>query len=258
MLKSTKLVTHTDPKSPIAEAYRILRTNIEFSSTDRKIKVILVTSSGPAEGKSTTAANMAIAMAEANRRVLLIDCDLRKPSIHRMFGLVNIKGLTNILVEGLEYSEITNVTEVENLEVITSGPKPPNPSELLGSQRMKEFLDKVREDYDVIIIDTPPVLPVTDAAVLSQYVDGVVLVAGYGLTTFDAAVQAKASLQKVNARILGVVLNGVPTDKRGGYYYYYYYYYDEHGRKQRRRKSTVEKPLSMDGISVSRSEGMNL
>lgn len=257
-MRTTGLVTHADPKSPVAEAYRILRTNIEFSSTDRKIKVILVTSSGPAEGKSTTAANMAIAMAEANRRVLLIDCDLRKPAIHRMFGLVNIKGLTNILVEGLEYSDITNVTEVENLEVITSGPKPPNPAELLGSQRMKELLDKVREDYDVVIIDTPPVLPVTDAAVLSQYVDGVVLVAGYGLTTFEAAAQAKASLQKVNAKILGVVLNGVPTDRRGGYYYYYYYYYDEHGRKKKRRSSTMQQPISMDGMSVSRSEGMNL
>ena len=257
-MRSTNLVIHADKKSPIAEAYRILRTNIEFSSTDRKVKVILVTSSGPSEGKTTTASNMAIAMAEANRRVLLIDCDLRKPAVHRMFGLVNVKGLTNILVEGLEYSNITNVTEVDNLEIITSGPKPPNPAELLGSHRMKEFLDKVREGYDVIIIDAPPILPVTDAAVLSQYVDGVVLVAGYGLTTFDAAIQAKASLQKVNARILGVVLNGVPTDKRGGYYYYYYYYYDEHGRKHKRKKSTVEKPLSMDGISVSRSEGMNL
>lgn len=257
-MRSTNLVIHADKKSPIAEAYRILRTNIEFSSTDRKVKVILVTSSGPSEGKTTTASNMAIAMAEANRRVLLIDCDLRKPAVHRLFGLVNVKGLTNILVEGIEYSNITNVTEVENLEIITSGPKPPNPAELLGSNKMKEFLDNVREGYDVVIIDAPPILPVTDAAVLSQYVDGVILVAGYGLTTFDAAVQAKASLQKVNARILGVVLNGVPVDRRGGYYYYYYYYYDEHGRKQRRRKSTVEKSLSMDGISVSRSEGMNL
>ena len=257
-MRSTNLVIHADKKSPVAEAYRILRTNIEFSSTDRKVKVILVTSSGPGEGKTTTASNMAIAMAEANRRVLLIDCDLRKPAVHRMFGLVNVKGLTNILVEGLEYSNITNVTEVDNLEIITSGPKPPNPAELLGSNKMKEFLDNVREGYDVVIIDAPPILPVTDAAVLSQYVDGVILVAGYGLTTFDAAIQAKASLQKVNARILGVVLNGVPTDKRGGYYYYYYYYYDEHGRKHKRKKSTVEKPLSMDGISVSRSEGMNL
>ena len=257
-MRSTNLVIHADKKSPVAEAYRILRTNIEFSSTDRKVKVILVTSSGPSEGKTTTASNMAIAMAEANRRVLLIDCDLRKPAVHRLFGLVNVKGLTNILVEGIEYSNITNVTEVENLEIITSGPKPPNPAELLGSNKMKEFLDNVREGYDVVIIDAPPILPVTDAAVLSQYVDGVILVAGYGLTTFDAAIQAKASLQKVNARILGVVLNGVPTDKRGGYYYYYYYYYDEYGRKHKRKKSTVEKPLSMDGISVSRSEGMNL
>lgn len=251
-------MTHADPKSPVAEAYRILRTNIEFSSTDRKIKVILVTSSGPAEGKSTTAANTAIAMADANRRVLLIDCDLRKPAIHRMFGLVNIKGLTNILVEGIEYSDITNVTEVENLEIITSGPKPPNPAELLGSRRMKEFLDRVREDYDVVIIDAPPVLPVTDAAVLSQYVDGVILVAGYGVTTFEAAAQAKASLQKVNARILGVVLNGAPVDRGGGYYYYYYYYYDEQGRKKKRRSSAVQQSVSVDGIPSFKSEGIDL
>nr|PZN11336.1 MAG: capsular biosynthesis protein [Caldicoprobacter oshimai] len=257
-MRSVNLVTHADPKSPVAEAYRILRTNIEFSSTDRKIKVILVTSSGPAEGKSTTAANTAIAMADANRRVLLIDCDLRKPAIHRMFGLVNIKGLTNILVEGIEYSDITNVTDVENLEIITSGPKPPNPAELLGSRRMKEFLDRVREDYDVVIIDAPPVLPVTDAAVLSQYVDGVILVAGYGVTTFEAAAQAKASLQKVNARILGVVLNGAPVDRGGGYYYYYYYYYDEQGRKKKRRSSAVQQSVSVDGIPSFKSEGIDL
>ncbi|NLO83100.1 MAG: CpsD/CapB family tyrosine-protein kinase [Clostridiales bacterium] len=256
MLKFSKLVTFENPKSPVAEAYRILRTNIQFSSPDRDLKVILITSSSPDEGKSITAANMAIAMAQSNMRVLLIDCDLRKPAIHRAFGLVNMKGITNILVEGIDYGKLTNVTEVENLEIITSGPKPPNPSELLGSRKMKEFLDAVRGNYDIVIVDTSPVLPVADAAVLCQYVDGVVMVSGYGVATYDAVLQAKANLEKVNARILGVVLNGVPITRNGGYYYYYYY--DESGKKKKgsRRRTTGDRPLSVDGITSG--EGANL
>jgi len=256
-LKLSGLVSHVNPKSPVAEAYRILRTNIQFSSPDRELKIILITSSRTDEGKSTTVANLAVTMAQSNMRVLLIDCDLRKPVIHRTFGLVNIKGLTNVLVEGIDYNAVINVTEVENLDIITSGPKPPNPAELLGSKKMEEFLYSVRQNYDIVIVDTPPVLPVTDAAVLCQYADGVVLVAGYGLATYDAVLQAKANLEKVNARILGVVLNGVPVTRNGGYYYYYYYY-DETGtsKNQRRRRSTGDLPLSANGTTSG--EGANV
>jgi len=243
-LRLSRLIPHADPKSPVAEAYRILRTNIQFSSPDRKLKVILITSSMPDEGKSLTAANLAVTMAQSNMRVLLIDCDLRKPVVHRNFGLVNMKGLTNVLVEGIDYNTVINMTEIDNLEVITSGPKPPNPAELLGSRRMEKFLYSVRQDYDIVIVDTPPVLPVTDAAVLCQYADGVVMVTGYGLATYDSVLQAKANLEKVNARILGVVLNGVPITRNGGYYYYY----DETGtgKKRRKRRSSGDLSLSVD------------
>ena len=154
MLKYTELIAKTNPKSPIAETYRVLRTNIQFSSPDRELKVILITSSGPDEGKSITSSNLAITMAQSNMKVLLIDCDLRKPSVHRAFGLVNMKGLTNVLVEGIDYSSVINVTDVENLHIITSGPKPPNPAELLGSRKMEEFLRAVRKI--IYNSDTPP------------------------------------------------------------------------------------------------------
>lgn len=226
MIKSTRpvtVVTHDDNKSPIAEAYKALRTNIQFSLTDANggLKVLMITSSGPGEGKSTTAANLAVTMAHSDQRVLLVDCDLRRPVIHRAFGLVNGKGLTNILVEGIDYKRLVQTTFVENLGVITSGPKPPNPSELLGSTRMRALIDRLKESFDTVIMDSPPALPVTDAAVLSKLVGGVILVAEYGQTTYDSIAQTKSLLEKVNARLLGVVLNGVPANHREYYYYAY-------------------------------------
>lgn len=210
MLKSTKLISNLSMRAPIAEAYKTLRTNIQFSSLDKEIKVILVTSSTPAEGKSTTASNLAITMAQSEKKVLLIDCDLRKPSIHRAFSLLNSKGLTNVLVEGLDYQSICNTAGIPNLEVLTSGPKPPNPSELLGTAKMETFLEMVSHDYDLVILDAPPILPVTDAAVLSQFVDGVVFVIAYGVTPYEIVIRAKENLEKVNAKILGTVLNNTP------------------------------------------------
>jgi len=228
MIKSTRLITNENVKSPIAEAYKTLRTNIQFSLTDTNggLKVILVTSSGLTEGKSTTAANLAVTFAQSDQKVLLVDCDLRRPVVHRSFTLLNGKGLTNILVEGVDYANLVNTTFVENLGVITSGPKPPNPSELLGSARMKALIERFKENYDTIILDSPPALPVTDAAVLSKLVDGVIIVCEYGQTTFESIAQAKSLLDKVNAKILGVVLNRVPANHKE---YYYYYYQDERG-----------------------------
>ncbi|MBT9139108.1 MAG: putative tyrosine-protein kinase YveL [Syntrophomonadaceae bacterium] len=241
MIKSTKLVTNENIKSPIAEAYKTLRTNIQFSLTDANggLKVLLITSSGPAEGKSITAANLAITMAQSSQKVLLVDCDLRKPVVHRAFSLMNSKGLTNILVEGVACESLVNMTFVDNLEVITSGPKPPNPSELLGSIRMRTLVDKFKESYDTVIIDSPPALPVTDAAVLSKLVDGVIIVAEYGQTTFESITQTKSMFDKVNARLLGVVLNRVPANHRE--YYYYYYQEDKAGSAKNGRRSASVK-----------------
>ncbi len=203
------------------------------------LKVLLITSSGPAEGKSITAANLAITMAQSSQKVLLVDCDLRKPVVHRAFSLMNSKGLTNILVEGVACESLVNMTFVDNLEVITSGPKPPNPSELLGSIRMRTLVDKFKESYDTVIIDSPPALPVTDAAVLSKLVDGVIIVAEYGQTTFESITQTKSMFDKVNARLLGVVLNRVPANHRE--YYYYYYQEDKAGSAKNGRRSASVK-----------------
>lgn len=242
MLKSTKLLLNSQFKAPIAEAYKTLRTNIQFSSLDVPIRVILVTSANPAEGKSTTVANMAISMAQSDKRVLIVDCDLRKPSIHRAFNIMNTKGLTNILAEDLDYHQICNTAGIPNLEIITSGPKPPNPSELLGSARMKIFIEKLKNDYDMIILDSPPVLPVTDAVVLSRVVDGTILVINYGTTIYEMAHRAKESLQKVGSKIIGTVINNVPI--RGHGYAYSYYYYDNNGdtesKKNRRKKPRID------------------
>ena len=141
-----------------------------------------------------------------------------------MFELPNLKGLTNVLAEDLDYREILRSTKVKGLDILTGGPKPPNPSELLGSEKMRTFLESLKKDYDIIILDTPPVLPVTDAAILASLVDGVVLVSSYGQTTFEGLTRAKVQLENVDAKILGVILNKVPTSKRSGHYYYYYYY----------------------------------
>jgi capsular exopolysaccharide synthesis family protein len=225
MATRTSRILNPKSKSPIAEAYKTLRTNLQFASLDKPTQVVVITSANPSEGKTTTAANLAISVAQAEKRVLLLDCDLRKPSIHRFFGIVNAKGLTNILVENINYHELSVTTGIPNLHIITSGPKPPNPSELLGSSRMASFVNQLRQDYDMIVIDSPPVLPVTDSAVLSRVSDAHILVVGCGTTTVDMAVHAKDSLDKVGARIIGTVINNIPT-RGSGFSYYYYYYYD--------------------------------
>ena len=217
------LIINEDVKTPIGEAYRTIRTNIQFSMPKGQLRTMLITSTGPEEGKSTTTSNLAITMAESGNRVLLIDADLRKSVVHKMFQLPNLKGLTNVLAEDLDYREVLRTTKVQGIDILTGGPKPPNPSELLGSEKMRTFLESLKKDYDIIILDTPPVLPVTDAAILASQVDGVVIVSSYGHTTFDGLDRTKVQLENVGAKILGVILNKVPTSKRGGHYYYYYY-----------------------------------
>ena len=219
-MKQRMLITHLNPKSPIAEQYRTIRTNIDFSIADRNLRSLVVTSSGPGEGKSMTTANLAVVMAQQGRKVLLVDADLRKPTVHYTFRLINTEGLSNLLTKRAKLTDVITKTDVDNLYVITSGPIPPNPAELLSSRAMHDFMTEALGIFDIIIFDTPPVLAVTDAQILSSQVDGTVLVVASGKTEKDAALEAKDLLQKSQARILGVVLNRQPI-KNSRYYYYY-------------------------------------
>lgn len=220
--KVQQLITYTDPKSNTAESYRTLRTNIQFSSLDKDIKSIVITSTKPGEGKSTIVSNMAITMAQSGKKVLLMDCDFRKPAIHKKFGVTNSKGLTNVLLKDKKFDECILLTRQDNLHVVTSGPVPPNPSELLGSNKFKILLKHLASIYDVILLDAPPTLLVTDAQILSSICDGTVLLTSYGETEKEALAEANSLLVKVNANILGVVLNRIPEGSKGNYYGSYY------------------------------------
>lgn len=218
------LITHLDPKSPVAEAFRTLRTNLQFSALDRELRTLLVTSPGPGEGKSMVIANLAVAIAQSGKSVILVDADLRKPVIHKRFGLDNDVGLTNILVHGPAESVLRDVG-IPNLQVVTSGPRPPNPAEMLDSAMMEKTRDFFKERADFVLFDSPPVVAVTDAALLSQKVDGVLLVVRLGSVEREAALQAKTLLKNVQAPVLGLVVNNIPSSS--GYYYYYYYSHED-------------------------------
>ncbi|OEH92135.1 CpsD/CapB family tyrosine-protein kinase [Bacillus solimangrovi] len=214
------LITQTDPKSPISEQYRTIRTNIQFASIDKQIKTIVVTSSNPGEGKSTTIANLAVTFAQQGKKVLLIDTDMRKSTVHYTFRLENTTGLTNVLTKQVKLLEAIKSINESNMDVLTSGPVPPNPAELLGSQSMKDLLDEAREHYDIILFDSPPLLAVTDAQILSNQCDGVILVVHSGKTAKEDAQKAKELLQTAQAKILGAVINQKKL-KASNYYYYY-------------------------------------
>jgi capsular exopolysaccharide synthesis family protein len=215
-----KLVTFFDPKSPISEQYRTIRTNIEFSAIDEEMQTIMVTSSGPAEGKSTTAANLAVVFAQQEKQVLLVDADLRKPTVHYTFNLTNTFGLTSVLSKQMQLIEAVNESEIENLGILTSGPIPPNPAELLGSKAMEQFLAEARQHFDVIIFDTPPMLAVTDAQVLANKCDGSILVFYSGKTEMEEAAKAKELLTSAKSKLLGAVLNHKKLQSSDYYYYY--------------------------------------
>ncbi|MDT2764697.1 CpsD/CapB family tyrosine-protein kinase [Enterococcus asini] len=218
--EAVSLITIADKSSPIAEQYRTIRTNIQFASADRKIQTIVVTSSGPSEGKSTTAANIAVVFANSGQRVLLVDADMRKPTIHKTFGLTNEVGLSKVLSSNNSVLEMSRPSMVDNLSILTSGPKPPNPSELLGSTRMNQVIEEARHLYDVIIFDMPPVVTVTDAQIMASKADGTLLVVRENVTRKDALTKAKDLLEMVQAKVLGVVYNGAQNLKDQGYYYY--------------------------------------
>ncbi|KMY46265.1 capsular biosynthesis protein [Bacillus sp. FJAT-27916] len=214
-----KLVTYSDPKSPVSEQFRTLRTNIQFTAVDEELQTILITSSGPSEGKSTTASNTAVVFAQQGKRTLFIDADLRRPTAHYTFACLNTAGLTNVLTKQTTLEKAVQVVEPLGLHVLTSGPLPPNPAELLSSRSMKELINQVKQDYDVIIIDSPPVTAVTDAQVLARECQGVILVVSSGRTQIEEAVKTKELLEHTGAKILGAVLNNKKI--KGSSYYYY-------------------------------------
>jgi non-specific protein-tyrosine kinase len=215
-------VTFSDPRSPVAEAFRSLRTNIQFASVDRPLKTLLVTSPSPAEGKSTIAANLSVVMAQNDRKVVLIDADLRKPKIHILMNLSNRTGISNLFVQNpVQLDGTLQSGQVTGLSVLPAGDTPPNPAELLGSGKMKDILIAVEQQCDIVILDSPPVMAVADSAILAPQVDGVLLVLKPNVTIRQSAVQSVDQLRRSGANLIGVVLNEVDI-KRNRYNYYRY------------------------------------
>ena len=233
-----QLIAWLRTKAPESEAYRTLRTNIQFSSVDKPIRTLLVTSSSPGEGKSTTTANLAVVLAQTNQKVIVVDTDLRRPVLHKVFSVPNNTGLTTALLAGgtRTLAHHLQPTEIENLLLLPSGPVPPNPSELLGSHRMGQLIQTLADEADIVIFDSPPVLAVTDAAVMARQVDGVLVVADAGRTKEGALANAVAELQKTGVNVLGVALNRL--DPRRGYNYYTYYYYSDDETGERRKSAS--------------------
>ncbi|TLM84551.1 polysaccharide biosynthesis tyrosine autokinase [Pseudarthrobacter sp. NamE2] len=218
------LLTQAAPQSPRAESFRQLRTNLQFANVARQAKTVLVTSSLPGEGKSTTATNLAIAVAQAGQSVCLIDADLRRPMVSEYLGLDRTAGLTTTLVGSADVNEVLQPWGNDNLFVLASGRIPPNPSELLGSGAMRQLIASLEQSFDMLIIDAPPLLPVTDAAVLSQYVGGIVVVAGSQKLRVQDLQKAMTMLDMVDAPVLGIVLNQIPVKGPDAYAYGYYSY----------------------------------
>jgi Mrp family chromosome partitioning ATPase/capsular polysaccharide biosynthesis protein len=286
---SKKLIAVNEPLSPIVESFRILRTNLQFSTVDRQVKTMLVTSPGPSEGKSISLANLAVVLAQSGLKVIVVDTDLRRPTIHKIFDLPNRHGLTDALlhvknlatethmdkvpagasladllgknpsegnvkpdqlastqpemqsdtsIAGQEVSDYIQDTSVENLQVLTTGPLPPNPAELLGSERLGSLIEILKKHADLLLFDSPPNLVVADAAILSSRMDGVIMVNDVGRTRTNDARRAVEELRRGQAKILGIILNRIPKSRGGyNYYYYYYNYYYQDGERQKKRSS---------------------
>lgn len=234
--KPQALIVETDPRSPASEAYRTLRTNIQFSGVDHPCHSILVTSAAPGEGKSTTVANFGAVAAAAGARVCLVDSDLRRPVLHRVFGLENTRGFTTALVEDLSFATVALATRVPNLWVVPSGPTPPNPAEMVASKRMRELLAAAVADFDLLLLDSPPAVSVSDAIALSAQCDGVILVVRAGHVAPEILRRITAQIEAVHGRILGVLLNSVDF-RRDSYYSDYYRYYNAYYGKEEKQGS---------------------
>lgn len=241
----SKLITRFSPKSPISEAYRSLRTNIQFADIDNPKRILMVTSSASKEGKSTTAVNLAVTLAQMGSRVLLIDSDLRRPALHNFFSVEKTYGLTNVLIGSLSFDDVLKKTEVDNLDLITAGDIPPNPSEMVASEAMRKLIDEAHQRYDFVVMDSPPVIAVTDAAILATRVDGTILVASSGFISKREVSRAVSLMKNVRSKIMGVVLNSLDIKRiYGSYYYYfhyyqYYYYYGSESKKRTKQKKHV-------------------
>ncbi len=238
-LKS-RLISHYDPKSAVAEAYRTLRTNIQFMSPDNPIRSLVVSSAGPGDGKSTTVVNIAITFASLGKKTLLIDGDLRKPVLHKIFNYQRGPGLTQRVIEDLNDQDVIRRTEIPNLDLVTCGDIPPNPSELLASQKIKNFIERMKAEYEIVLFDSPPIIAVTDATVISRLTDALVLVVRAGATDTRVLERAVEMLANVKTNLIGAVLNGVNISAGyDSYYYYYryYYYYSDSGIKKKQTRT---------------------
>lgn len=221
-MRECYLKTLVNPKSLTAEAYRTLRTNIRFAGIDKAVRQILFTSAGPGEGKSSVVANLAVSISQAGKSVLIIDADLRNPSQHKIFNLLNLTGLTTTLTEDVPVFDYIVNTPFAGLDILTSGPIPPNPAEILDSRRMKQILDEMAQAYEFVLIDSPPVIAVTDASILAQTADGVILVLAEREVKKEFALKAKEQLEKTGAKILGIILNKAKLQAKKHSLYYYY------------------------------------
>ncbi|MGA2466439.1 MAG: polysaccharide biosynthesis tyrosine autokinase [Thermodesulfobacteriota bacterium] len=246
-LPKSDLIVLNDPKSSASESYRGIRTGILFSTSSGPPRSLLITSADAKEGKTITCSNLAIAMAQAGQRILMLDCDMHRPRFHKIFNLGNERGLSNILVGEKDWREVKTPTPIPNLEVIPSGPIPPNPADLIGSDRMRDLIKEAIQEYDCVLFDSAPVGAVTDPVILSRFVEGVVLVVKVGQTVRDRVANSLRLLKDVQAHVLGAVLNDINIGKDGYYYYYYhYYYYGEAGERKKKKSRHHKHPPSQD------------
>ncbi len=226
------LLTNLGSFAPRTEAFRLLRTNLQFLDLDEQPRCLVISSAVPGEGKTMTSTNLAVALAQTGRRTLIIDADLRRPRVAGLLGLDAAVGLTTILVGKTEVQDAIQVHEPSGLHFLASGAKPPNPTEILQSRVTHDLIKALREEYDMVIIDAPPLLPVADASVLATLADGVILVVKHGRTTRDQLGEAIARLNQVGGRLFGVVVNMIPKRSTNSYYYYYYEESDGKGRRK--------------------------
>ena len=218
----SEIISHKNPKSIIAESVKILRTNLQFSNVDGTLKTVMITSSVPGEGKSFTTSNLGVAFAQLGMKVLVVDCDMRRGTQHKQFTVTNTNGLSDLLIDSnVDYIKYIKPTNVENLSIVTAGTVPPNPSELLSSKSFENFVQTMREVFDIVIFDLPPVTVVPDAAIVATKVDKTVIISRVKVTPMEELEKTKKMLENVGANIAGVVVNGVKTSSKKYYGKYY-------------------------------------